>query len=153
MFHTEKAKTLSMLVGRLTRQPLFVFLLILLPTSLLTLEARQQSQSQPQQPQSQQADRKLPVQANLVNVLATVRDKHGQIVSNLNKEDFVLQEDDHPQTITYFARETDLPLTLGLLVDTSRSQTRISAGAQRKLQLSRSDAARQRQGVRDSFRP
>jgi len=61
----------------------------------------------------------------VVNVLATVRDKDGRIVSNLNKDDFDLQEDGRPQTIRYFARETDLPLTLGLLVDTSRSQRRV----------------------------
>jgi VWFA-related protein len=58
----------------------------------------------------------------VVNVLATVRDKHGNIVDTLTKDDFVLQEDGRPQTIRYFSRETDLPLTLGLLVDTSLSQ-------------------------------
>jgi VWFA-related protein len=61
----------------------------------------------------------------VVNVLATVRDKHGQIVNNLNKDDFKLEQDGHPQTIRYFAKETDLPLTLGLLVDTSMSQRRV----------------------------
>ena len=68
---------------------------------------------------------KIAVEVKVVNVLATVRDKHGQIVSNLGKDDFVLEEDGHPQTITYFSRETDLPLTLGLLVDTSLSQRRV----------------------------
>ncbi len=62
---------------------------------------------------------------NVVNVFATVRDKHGQIVPTLSKDDFQLQVDGHPQTIRYFARETDLPLTLGLLVDTSLSQRRL----------------------------
>ncbi len=62
---------------------------------------------------------------NVVNVLATVRDKHGQIVNNLTKDDFKLEEDGHPQTIRYFAKDTDLPLTLGLLVDTSMSQRRV----------------------------
>ena len=57
-----------------------------------------------------------------MNVLATVRDKHGAIVRNLTKDDFVLQEDGHPQTIQYFSQESNLPLTLGLLVDTSMSQ-------------------------------
>src|SRR5271166_4597934 len=61
----------------------------------------------------------------VVNVLATVRDKHGQIVNNLTKEDFKLQQDGQPQAIHYFAKETDLPLTLGLLVDTSMSQRRL----------------------------
>ncbi len=61
----------------------------------------------------------------VVNVLATVRDKHGQIVNSLTKDDFKLQEDGRPQTIHYFAKESDLPLTLGLLVDTSMSQRRV----------------------------
>ena len=60
-----------------------------------------------------------------VNILATVRDKHGKIVNNLSPDDFVLDEDGRPQAIRYFARETDLPLTLGLLVDTSSSQRRV----------------------------
>ena len=61
----------------------------------------------------------------VVNVLATVRDTHGQIVKTLNKDDFLLEEEGRAQTIRYFARETDLPLTLGLLVDTSMSQRRV----------------------------
>jgi VWFA-related protein len=64
----------------------------------------------------------LSVDVKVVNLLATVRDKHGKIVSNLNKSDFTLEEDGHPAAIQYFSRETDLPLTLGLLVDTSLSQ-------------------------------
>lgn len=62
------------------------------------------------------------VQVNVVNVLATVRDKHGKIVPDLTQSDFVLTEDGRPQTIHYFTKESDLPLTLGLLVDTSLSQ-------------------------------
>ena len=65
------------------------------------------------------------VQVNVVNVLATVRDKHGKIVPNLTKDDFTLTEDGRPQDIHYFAKESDLPLTLGLLVDTSLSQRRV----------------------------
>ena len=61
----------------------------------------------------------------VVNVLASVRDKHGQIINNLTKDDFKLQQDGQPQSIRYFTRETDLPLTLGLLVDTSMSQRRL----------------------------
>lgn len=61
----------------------------------------------------------------VVNVLATVRNKQGQIVKNLTKEDFVLEEDSRPQTIKYFSRETDLPLMLGLLIDTSGSQRQV----------------------------
>jgi VWFA-related protein len=61
----------------------------------------------------------------VVNVLASVRDKHGQIVNNLTKDDFKLDDNGQPQSILYFAKETDLPLSLGLLVDTSMSQRRV----------------------------
>jgi len=61
----------------------------------------------------------------VVNVFATVRDTKGQIVRDLNKDDFVLDEDGRPQNIQYFTRETDLPLTIGLLVDTSGSTRRV----------------------------
>lgn len=67
----------------------------------------------------------MSVQVKVVNVLATVRDKHGKIVNNLTKDDFVVAEDSRPQTIHYFVKESDLPLTLGLLVDTSMSQRRV----------------------------
>jgi VWFA-related protein len=62
---------------------------------------------------------------NVVNVLATVRNKDGKIVSTLNKEDFQLEVDGKPQPIRYFSRVTDTPLSLGLLVDTSLSQRRL----------------------------
>jgi VWFA-related protein len=62
---------------------------------------------------------------NVVTLLATVRDRDGRIINNLTPGDFVLLEDGVPQNIRYFSRESDLPLTIGLLVDTSRSQTRV----------------------------
>src|SRR5712692_10472366 len=61
----------------------------------------------------------------VVNVLATVRTRKGEIIRDLNKEDFSLSENRRPQTIRYFARESDLPLALGLMVDTSMSQRRV----------------------------
>jgi VWFA-related protein len=67
----------------------------------------------------------ITLNVNAVNLLATVRDKHGSIIRNLTKEDFALDQDGKTQTITYFAKESDLPLTLGLLVDTSMSQRRV----------------------------
>jgi VWFA-related protein len=67
----------------------------------------------------------LTVRVKVVNVPATVRDKHGKIVNNLTKDDFVLEEDGRPQTLHYFSQESSLPLTLGLLVDTSMSQRRV----------------------------
>ena len=63
----------------------------------------------------------------VVNLFATVRDAQGHVVPNLTKDDFTLEEDGRPQTIRYFSRESGLPLTLGLLVDTSISQKRVLA--------------------------
>ena len=68
---------------------------------------------------------KIAVDVKTVSVLATVRDKHGKIVPDLTKDAFQLQEDGKPQTIDYFAKESDLPLRMGLLVDTSLSQRRL----------------------------
>jgi VWFA-related protein len=98
----------------------------------------QQQPQQPAQPQSPQSTAQAPspapaqaplgkisAQSNLVTVYATVRDKKGQFVKDLKKDDFALDEDGHPQAISYFARENDLSLTVGLLVDTSLSQRRV----------------------------
>ncbi|MGA2327514.1 MAG: VWA domain-containing protein [Bryobacteraceae bacterium] len=67
----------------------------------------------------------IKVEVDVVSVLASVRNKQGGLVGNLAKDAFVLSEDGKPQTIKYFTRETDLPLTIGLLVDVSRSQERL----------------------------
>src|SRR5580698_5217477 len=64
----------------------------------------------------------IAVDARLVNLPVIVRDKKGALVQNLTKDDFILQVDDKPQVIRYFDKDTNLPLTLGLLVDTSLSQ-------------------------------
>jgi VWFA-related protein len=64
----------------------------------------------------------LKVEVNLVNILFNVRDKKGGLVGNLNKDDFKIFEDGKEQQVKYFNRETDLPLTIGLLIDVSASQ-------------------------------
>jgi VWFA-related protein len=74
---------------------------------------------------SQQAPPPISVEVKMVSLLATVRDKHGHLVNNLTKDDFAVEQDGHAQKITYFAQESNLPLTLGLLVDTSMSQRRV----------------------------
>jgi VWFA-related protein len=66
-------------------------------------------------------DTKFSTDVKVVNIFATVRSQKGQIVKGLTQNDFVLDEDGQPQTIRYFSAESDLPLTLGLLVDTSGS--------------------------------
>src|SRR5580658_9712652 len=66
---------------------------------------------------------KISVRANVVTLFATVHDANGRVVKDLKPDDFLLLEDGSPQKITFFSQESDLPLTIGLLVDTSRSQT------------------------------
>jgi len=73
----------------------------------------------------QQPDATFSADVKVVSVLATVRNGKGYVVRDLTANDFSITEDGHPQTIRYFTRETDLPLTLGLLVDTSGSQRRV----------------------------
>ena len=67
----------------------------------------------------------IKVDVDVVNILCSVRDKKGALIGNLTKDDFTLLEDGKPQTIKYFEKETDLPLTIGLLVDVSGSQARL----------------------------
>jgi VWFA-related protein len=67
----------------------------------------------------------IKLDVSLVNVLCSVRGKSGGLVGNLEKNDFTVYEDGKQQEIKYFTRETDLPLTLGLLVDVSGSQERL----------------------------
>jgi VWFA-related protein len=62
------------------------------------------------------------VNVNLVDVFFTARDKRGELVPHLTKNDCSITEDKVPQTIKNFTAETDLPLTLGILLDTSGSQ-------------------------------
>jgi VWFA-related protein len=101
---------------------------VVLLSLLLAAGALLAQQNQPVPQAAQQDDQSVTTikkDVNVVNVLATVRNKQGQIVTTLNKDDFQLEVDGKPQTIRYFARVTDTPLTLGLLVDTSYSQRRL----------------------------
>jgi VWFA-related protein len=76
-------------------------------------------------PTPAQDEPSIRVEVDLINVLCTVRNKQGALVNTLKQDDFVLLEEGKPQTIRHFARETNLPLTMGLLVDTSNSQVRL----------------------------
>jgi VWFA-related protein len=91
--------------------------------SALAQQDRAAAQQEPADQQDEEST--IRVDVSVVNVLATVRDKQGRLVNSLTKEDFLLEEDGVPQEITYFSRQTDLPLTIGLLVDTSVSQQRL----------------------------
>jgi len=82
--------------------------------SLLVLAVLAAGECRGQQP--------IKVDVNLVNVAFTARDAQGKLVENLKREDVELLEDAVPQKIEFFARSTDLPLTLALIVDVSGSQ-------------------------------
>ena len=76
------------------------------------------------QPQDQSVET-LKVNVEVVQLFFNVKDKHGALIPNLTKDSFDLSEDGKPQTIKYFKAESDLPLTLGILLDTSGSQLRV----------------------------
>lgn len=76
-------------------------------------------------------DAVISVDVEVVNILATVRDDKDLLVTDLGKDDFILEEDGKQREIRYFSRQTDLPLTVGLLVDTSVSQERLIRDEQR----------------------
>jgi len=92
---------------------------IVLSSAGLLLLAAAPAQDQPSPPQDLPTFR---VDVDVVNIIATVRDKDGRLIPDLKKEDFNVLEDGKEQPIRYFRRETDLPLTIGMLVDTSGSQ-------------------------------
>jgi len=73
----------------------------------------------------EKSDETLKVNVNVVGVFFNVKDKHGMLIPNQTKDDFQVLEDGKPQTIKYFAAESNLPLTLGILIDSSGSQIRV----------------------------
>ncbi|HUN60570.1 MAG TPA: VWA domain-containing protein [Candidatus Sulfotelmatobacter sp.] len=90
-------------------------------TALLTLPAR------PQNP--------IQIDVNLVDVAFTARDAHGALIDSLTKEDVELFEDTVPQKIEFFAKSTDLPLTLALLMDVSGSQEHFEKEHEKDLEV------------------
>jgi VWFA-related protein len=101
-----------------------------IPLAVLLVASSLPAQQKPATPNPAPAPAQAPtstaptiaVDARLVNLPVVVRDKKGALIQNLTKDDFVLQVDGKPQTIRYFDKDTNLPLILGLLVDTSLSQ-------------------------------
>jgi VWFA-related protein len=86
----------------------------------------------------------LKVNVDVVNLLFNVKDKSGHLMPNLDKNEFEISEDGKPQNIKYFKADTNLPLTIGILLDTSFSQDRVlpiekEVGAQFLQQLLRKE--------------
>jgi Ca-activated chloride channel homolog len=82
-----------------------------------------------------QAQKPIRVDVNLVNAAFTARDARGALVNNLTKEDVELYEDQVPQKIEFFAKSTDLPLTLALIVDVSGSQDHFGKKHEKDLEV------------------
>jgi len=82
-------------------------------------EPQEQSDSQTQR---QGPTPTIKAEVNLVNLFATVRDKNKRIVTDLKQSDFQVFEDNHQEDIAFFSKEMNLPITLGLLLDTSGSE-------------------------------
>ncbi|MBV9572728.1 MAG: VWA domain-containing protein [Acidobacteriales bacterium] len=91
--------------------------------SLIFLTAT--SYAQTATPDQDQATTTLNVSVNVVQLFFNVKDKKGGLIPGLTKNDFQVLEDGKPQTIKYFTAESNLPLTLGLLIDASGSQMRV----------------------------
>src|SRR5579871_3672464 len=90
------------------------FILLALPIT----ESAQQQQPPPQDSQQGQTFRQV---VNVVDVLATVLNRRNKLVPDLNKDDFKITDEGAVQNITFFSRQSDIPLRIGLLLDTSNS--------------------------------
>jgi Ca-activated chloride channel homolog len=83
--------------------------------------ARAQSPNQPQKGSVPSTRQVIKVPVNLVNVLFTVTNKKGGLITDLTRDDFRVYEDGAPEKIALFGRQSNLPLRIGLLIDTSNS--------------------------------
>src|SRR3954463_1639767 len=92
------------------------------PSGSAGAEKPRQSPQQPQEPEPARQDQgRIITSVNLVDVLFTVLNRRNKLVPDLEKTDFKIFDDKSPQSIRYFSRQTDLPLRIGLLMDTSNS--------------------------------
>ena len=92
----------------------------LLSVALVFGQSAKQKAAPPAAPSADDTNR-ITVDVTRVNLLYTVTDKKGRFVSDLNKDDFEIIENKKPQAILEFTAETDLPLRLAILIDTSNS--------------------------------
>src|SRR5580698_9726964 len=88
-------------------------------------QAQQPAASGQKPDDSQQPSETLKVSVNVVQLFFNVKDKHGALIPNLTKDDFTIFEDQKQQTIKYFNAESNLPLTLGIMIDSSGSQRNV----------------------------
>ncbi len=112
---------------------LLLMLLVVAVVAMPSLAPAQEPSSKPAPPAADQGSNQqdqeplttFKANVNVVNIFYNVKDKHGLMIPQQKKEDFEILEDGKPQAIKYFTAESNQPLTLGLLIDTSGSQTRV----------------------------
>jgi VWFA-related protein len=102
-----------------------VFTLFLAVACLATAQSTPTLQDHTKDQDQDQSMETLKVRVNVVQLFFNVKDKKGALIPNQTKDDFELLEDGKPQTIKYFTAESNLPLTLGILIDSSGSQMRV----------------------------
>jgi VWFA-related protein len=110
-----------------------IFICVLLSAAALGQQSPPPPVAQNQQPaiagqksdDSQEPATTLKVNVNVVQLFFNVKDKHGALIPNLTKTDFDIAEDGKPQSIKYFTAESNLPLTLGMMIDSSGSQRNV----------------------------
>src|SRR5271166_5501624 len=110
---------------RIRLRLLTIFLSVALFLTAMGGQAQQPAQQPPpnspaQQPPTQ-SDQTIRVPVNLVDVLFTVLNHRNKLVPDLDKSDFKVFDENKPQEIRYFSKQTDLPLRIGMLLDTSNS--------------------------------
>jgi VWFA-related protein len=96
-------------------------ILCILAAGLCLLQAQAPTPGTAPAQEIPQASESIRRDVNLVDVLFTVFDKHDKMVSNLEQSDFRVLDDGQLQRILFFSHQTDLPLRVGLLMDTSNS--------------------------------
>src|SRR5689334_3722634 len=95
------------------------------PTFAVAQDSTPVLRDQTKEQNEDQSMETLKVRVNVVQLFFNVKDKKGGLIPSLTKDDFELFEDGKPQTIKYFTAESNLPLTLGILIDSSGSQMRV----------------------------
>jgi len=99
-------------------------LVLLVGFSTATAQTAQSSDKDQNQAQDQSVET-VKINVNVVQLFFNVKDKKGALIPNLTKDQFQILEDGKAQTVKYFAAESNLPLTLGILIDSSGSQMRV----------------------------
>jgi VWFA-related protein len=116
---SSQCRTLSVVVV------LFAAQLIFAQSGPQPTQGQQPASGAQQSEDSQKPTETLKVNVNVVQLFFNVKDKHGALIPNLTKTDFDVAEDGKPQTIKYFTAESNLPLTIGMMIDSSGSQRNV----------------------------